>query len=77
MAKRPTTEDSDSAPDSGTPDVEVIDVEVTDISEGERPRRPGAIVWVASAVIVVGIGLIAEMVAQLREEVDSLRHVRR
>lgn len=58
MAKRPTTEDSDSAPDSGTPDVEVIDVEVTDISEGERPRRPGAIVWVASAVIVVGIGLL-------------------
>jgi hypothetical protein len=54
MAKRPSTEDGDTA----TPDAEVIDVEVTDISEDERPLRPGPIVWIASAVIVVGIGLL-------------------
>ena len=54
MAKRPSTEDGDTA----TPDAEVIDVEATEIREDERPRRPGAIVWIASAVIVVGIGLL-------------------
>ena len=58
MAKRPTTEDSDSGPDAGAPDVEVIDVDSTDISEEAQLRRPGPIVWIAGAVIVVGIGLL-------------------
>lgn len=58
MAKRPSTEGGDTGPDPAAPDGEVIDVEVTDVSEDEGPRRPGLIVWIASAVIVVGIGLL-------------------
>lgn len=44
---------------------------------GFRPLLYLVILLETVGFLMVGIGLIAEMVAQLREEVDSLRHVRR